>query len=298
MPRRRYLFAGRGTFRDLGLVEHSLDRLPQPERSAMIWVTEGRMLCFEFDDSSTGGGGYTIDDAWVPPRGIQNDEATAGVPMQVIGASWPSPSPSSSCRCWHSEGRSRRAGFRTSLVGRAGMSAPDIATRGQRRQSSSCSHGACGDRPDYLNGNGHADPSGEGECHTVETESPSHLAEKTRQGTARGSCGSGSGWPPMSKNRPMDERGGRVEVIAGPMFAGKTEELLRRVGAPRSPASGSSSSAMPSTRGRGGDRIASHAGLDAPSRSAGSAEEIGAVVDGPARHRGRRRGAVLRPDPG
>lgn len=84
-PAERYLFAGRETLRDLGLVEHSLDRLPQPERSAMIWVTEGRMLCFEFDDSSGGGGGYTIDDAWVPPRGIQNDEATAGVPMQVIG---------------------------------------------------------------------------------------------------------------------------------------------------------------------------------------------------------------------
>lgn len=82
----------------------------------------------------------------------------------------------------------------------------------------------------------------------------------------------------MSKNRPVDERGGRVEVIAGPMFAGKTEELLRRVR--RAAIAGRRvvvvSHAL-DTRA-GGDRIASHAGLDAPSRTAGSAAEIKAVV--------------------
>ena len=67
---------------------------------------------------------------------------------------------------------------------------------------------------------------------------------------------------------------GRVEVIAGPMFAGKTEELLRRV---RRAAVGGQRVVVFShaldTRA-GGDRIASHAGLDAPSRALASADEI------------------------
>jgi thymidine kinase len=75
-----------------------------------------------------------------------------------------------------------------------------------------------------------------------------------------------------------DERSGRVEVIAGPMFAGKTEELLRRVR--RASIAGQRvvvfSHAL-DTRA-GGDRIASHAGLDAPSRAVGSAEEIPAAI--------------------
>jgi thymidine kinase len=78
---------------------------------------------------------------------------------------------------------------------------------------------------------------------------------------------------------PMDERRGRVEVIAGPMFAGKTEELLRRVR--RAAIAGRRvvviSHAL-DTRA-GGDRIASHAGLDAPSLTAASAAEIQAAVD-------------------
>jgi thymidine kinase len=73
---------------------------------------------------------------------------------------------------------------------------------------------------------------------------------------------------------------GRVEVIAGPMFAGKTEELLRRVR--RAAIAGQRvvvfSHSLDSRAG--GDRIASHAGLDAPSRAVRSAEEIGAAVDG------------------
>ena len=73
--------------------------------------------------------------------------------------------------------------------------------------------------------------------------------------------------------------GGRVEVIAGPMFAGKTEELLRRVR--RAAIAGQRvvvfSHAL-DTRA-GGGRIASHAGLDAPSRAVGSAQEIVAAVE-------------------
>jgi thymidine kinase len=72
--------------------------------------------------------------------------------------------------------------------------------------------------------------------------------------------------------------GGRVEVIAGPMFAGKTEELLRR--ARRASIAGRSvvivSHAL-DTRA-GGDRVASHAGLDAPSRKVASASEIEAAL--------------------
>ena len=74
------------------------------------------------------------------------------------------------------------------------------------------------------------------------------------------------------------ERQGRVEVIAGPMFAGKTEELLRRVR--RAAIAGQRVvvfSHSLDTRA-GGHRIASHAGLDAPSRVVGAAEEIATVV--------------------
>ncbi len=82
----RYLFAGRGTFADLGLVGQSLAPLPDPERPAMIWVTEDRVLCFEFDDGS-GGTDWPIDEAWLPPLSIQGGEAASstGLTMQVIG---------------------------------------------------------------------------------------------------------------------------------------------------------------------------------------------------------------------
>lgn len=72
--------------------------------------------------------------------------------------------------------------------------------------------------------------------------------------------------------------GGQVEVIAGPMFAGKTEELLRRVR--RAAIAGQRvvvfSHAL-DTRA-GSDRIASHAGLDAPSQAVVSADEIVSAV--------------------
>ncbi|MGH2416906.1 MAG: thymidine kinase [Candidatus Limnocylindria bacterium] len=76
----------------------------------------------------------------------------------------------------------------------------------------------------------------------------------------------------------MPGEAGRVEVIAGPMFAGKTEELLRRVR--RATIAGRTvvviSHAL-DTRA-GGDRVASHAGLDAPSRKVGSAVAVAAAL--------------------
>lgn len=75
----------------------------------------------------------------------------------------------------------------------------------------------------------------------------------------------------------MDERAGRIEVIAGPMFAGKTEELLRRVR--RAVIGGRRVEVFThalDTRGQG--RIASHAGLDFPSRAAPSAAVIAEQV--------------------
>ncbi len=63
------------------------------------------------------------------------------------------------------------------------------------------------------------------------------------------------------------------------MFAGKTEELLRRVR--RAAIAGQRvvvfSHALDTRAGDG--RIASHAGLDAPSRAVGSAEEIARAVE-------------------
>lgn len=72
----------------------------------------------------------------------------------------------------------------------------------------------------------------------------------------------------------MDGEGGRVEVIAGPMFAGKTEELLRRVR--RAVIAGRRVQVFThalDVRG-GADRVASHAGLDHPSTPVSSAAAI------------------------
>lgn len=76
----------------------------------------------------------------------------------------------------------------------------------------------------------------------------------------------------------MEPAGGRVEVIAGPMFAGKTEELLRRVR--RALIAGLRVQVIThalDTRG-GADRVASHAGLGHPSKAVPSAAEIAAAV--------------------
>lgn len=72
---------------------------------------------------------------------------------------------------------------------------------------------------------------------------------------------------------------GRVEVIAGPMFAGKTEELLRRVR--RASIAGLRVRVLTHTLDtrEGTDRIASHAGLGHPSLAVAGAEAIAGVVD-------------------
>jgi thymidine kinase len=74
---------------------------------------------------------------------------------------------------------------------------------------------------------------------------------------------------------------GRLEVVCGPMFAGKTEELLRRVR--RAEVAGRQVVVINHALDirHGTDRVASHAGLDYPSVSASSADEVErAVPDG------------------
>ena len=77
-----YLFAGRGTLADLGLVGQSVTPLPEPARPAMIWVTEDHTLCFEFNDGS-GGSDWPIEEAWLPPVPLAA-AATASGPLNVI----------------------------------------------------------------------------------------------------------------------------------------------------------------------------------------------------------------------
>ncbi|HET9724670.1 MAG TPA: thymidine kinase [Actinomycetota bacterium] len=76
----------------------------------------------------------------------------------------------------------------------------------------------------------------------------------------------------------MERAPGRVEIVAGPMFAGKTEELLRRVrraliGGRRVEVFTHALDTRP-----GADRIASHAGLEHPSRAVSSAAQIPSLV--------------------
>jgi thymidine kinase len=71
---------------------------------------------------------------------------------------------------------------------------------------------------------------------------------------------------------------GRLEVICGPMFAGKTEELLRRVrraviAGRRVLVVGHALDAR-----HGADRLTSHAGLDHPSITVATAADIEAAV--------------------
>ena len=91
---------------------------------------------------------------------------------------------------------------------------------------------------------------------------------------------------------------GRVEVVCGPMFAGKTEELLRRVR--RAVIAGRRVVVFThalDTR-HGADRVASHIGRDFPSAAASTRR--GHRGGGPRRDRRRRdrRSAVLRAGPG
>jgi len=78
-----------------------------------------------------------------------------------------------------------------------------------------------------------------------------------------------------------DRRDGRLEVIAGPMFAGKTEELVRRVHRAQIARRGVLVVAHELDTRSGPDRVASHSGLEVPSRSVGTAAAIpGIVADG------------------
>lgn len=72
---------------------------------------------------------------------------------------------------------------------------------------------------------------------------------------------------------------GRLEVIAGPMFAGKSEELLRRVRRARIARRGVLvvNHALDDRRGVG--RVTSHSGLEVPSRTVSDAAEIPALLD-------------------
>ncbi|MFC8801466.1 thymidine kinase [Promicromonospora sp. NPDC057138] len=75
---------------------------------------------------------------------------------------------------------------------------------------------------------------------------------------------------------------GRLEVIAGPMFAGKSEELLRRVRRAQIARRGVLvvSHALDSRRGVG--RVSSHSGLGVPSHTVSDAAEILGLVEGEA----------------
>ncbi|MCK9793063.1 thymidine kinase [Isoptericola sp. 4D.3] len=75
-----------------------------------------------------------------------------------------------------------------------------------------------------------------------------------------------------------DRRGGRLEVIAGPMFAGKTEELVRRVHRALFARRGALVVAHELDTRSGPDRVASHSGLEVPSRTVGAAADIPALV--------------------
>jgi thymidine kinase len=71
---------------------------------------------------------------------------------------------------------------------------------------------------------------------------------------------------------------GRIEVVCGPMFAGKTEELLRRVR--RALIAGRRVAVIGHVLDdrHGTDRLASHVGLDHPSLSASTVEELRAAI--------------------
>jgi thymidine kinase len=73
---------------------------------------------------------------------------------------------------------------------------------------------------------------------------------------------------------------GRLEVIAGPMFAGKSEELLRRVRRARIARRGVLvvSHALDARRGLG--RVTSHSGQGVPSHTVSDAADILALLDG------------------
>lgn len=77
----------------------------------------------------------------------------------------------------------------------------------------------------------------------------------------------------------MDDRTtGRLEVIAGPMFAGKTEELVRRVHRAQAARRGVLVVAHELDTRSGPGRVASHSGLEVASRGVASVGEIPGLV--------------------
>ncbi|HZD18940.1 MAG TPA: thymidine kinase [Actinomycetota bacterium] len=76
----------------------------------------------------------------------------------------------------------------------------------------------------------------------------------------------------------MEPAPGRIEVVAGPMFAGKTEELLRRVRRAVIGRRGVQVFTHALDTRPGPDRIASHVGLEHPSRAVTSASEIPRLI--------------------
>lgn len=82
----------------------------------------------------------------------------------------------------------------------------------------------------------------------------------------------------VDRRPEVEPRRGRLEVVAGPMFAGKTEELLRRVRRARIAGQRVVVLTHALDTRAGSDRIASHAGLDSPSEAVDSAAGIAALV--------------------
>ncbi|PZR52321.1 thymidine kinase [Xylanimonas oleitrophica] len=79
----------------------------------------------------------------------------------------------------------------------------------------------------------------------------------------------------------MDVATGRIEVVAGPMFAGKSEELVRRVHRSRLAGRGVVVVNHVLDTRSGSGRVASHSGLTTASHSVASAGDVpGLVVPG------------------
>jgi thymidine kinase len=72
---------------------------------------------------------------------------------------------------------------------------------------------------------------------------------------------------------------GRLEVVAGPMFAGKTEELVRRVHRAQIAGRGVVVVAHAVDTRSGPGRVASHSGLEVASSTVASAAEIPGLVE-------------------
>ncbi|GAB2458378.1 thymidine kinase [Xylanimonas ulmi] len=80
-----------------------------------------------------------------------------------------------------------------------------------------------------------------------------------------------------ARSRPSGT--GRIEVVAGPMFAGKSEELVRRVRRTRLAGRGVVVVNHVLDVRAGGGKVASHSGLELPSATASGAAEIPGLLE-------------------